>query len=314
VHRLGPAVLLALLAAILISPVAEAKKKPKAPAVSVRTATATTGAPEQVASATASCPKGTIALGGGFDAPVVPGPSSVTDVTLLYESRRTGPRAWTVSGVRLDNGTPGPELPLTAYVTCRSPRLAPKKAKAGSAAAKGKPKRLQVSEVGVSSAAVDENESAVAAAACTGGRRAIGGGFSSAPLPANIAGDTFGVFTSSRRTADTTWTASLTNIGDLPRSITVYAYCAARSASEVSGTATIPPNAGFANLARATALSPSCRKGRRLIGGGFSAPFAPPAGPAPFPVGLRPSGGAWSFSAVNLGPAAGTLTSTGYCL
>ena len=314
-RRLGPAVLLALLAAILISPVAEAKKKPKPPAVSVRTATASTTAADQVASATATCPVRTIALGGGFALPFVQTPSSVSDIVLLYESRRSGPRSWTASGGRLDSGSPGPALELTAYVTCRAPLLAAKtKPKKKAETAKQKKRRLTLTEVSSTSASVGENGQVATSASCTGGRRALSGGFSSAPLPMTAAGDAFPVINSSLRTAPGIWTASMTNVGEAPRSLTAYVYCASgATSSELAGASPLPETPSFANLGKATGASPACPKRRRVVAGGFNGPFSF-IGARPFITGSVPQGAAWSTSAINLSPTAGAVTSIGYCL
>jgi hypothetical protein len=194
-----PLLALAAAGALVLAPAADAKKKPKATPVIVRTATDTTTGAGQLATATATCPKGTIALGGGLSAPALISGSSVNDIHLLYESRRSGPGSWIVSGIRVDNGGAGPALSLVASVQCRSPKLKPKKAakKASSSGSKKKKKKkLSISEVTSTSPLVPTGTPATATASCPGKGRAISGGFSSSPLPTVVPGHS----RSSRRT------------------------------------------------------------------------------------------------------------------
>src|SRR6266540_2545290 len=92
------------------------KKKPKSPPVTTVSAAQSTSRDNQQVTATATCPPGLIAVGGGFQSPPVLDAGAPTDLNLVYESRRAGDGAWQVSGVREDTGAAGPDLPLTATV------------------------------------------------------------------------------------------------------------------------------------------------------------------------------------------------------
>ena len=120
---LAAAAALTLLAASPAEAKEGGKKKPKAPAVVTRTATVATTANGQLATAVARCPKGTLAVGGGFTSPVSRGVSGVTDFNVIYESRRSGTKASLASPPASDSGVAGPNLTVTASVQCRYPKL-----------------------------------------------------------------------------------------------------------------------------------------------------------------------------------------------
>jgi hypothetical protein len=172
---------LRLLAAIaaLASPVSAAAKpkKPKAPQVSVVTAGGVTTADGASVTVTSTCPKGRIAVGGGFSTAPANDGSPFFDMNVVFESRRADARSWTVSAARADqDGTPGPALPVTASVRCLSPKPA-KKAKAGKPgqASKRKAKALRVTEATGTVTAPGNTFNAAASASCPAGQSAIGG-------------------------------------------------------------------------------------------------------------------------------------------
>jgi len=77
-------------------------------------ATAQASGDGATASATATCPSGTKAAGGGFDAP-----SSNDAVAIVYESVKVRQRGWRASVQLLDPGDPT-SVTLTTYVYCRA--------------------------------------------------------------------------------------------------------------------------------------------------------------------------------------------------
>jgi hypothetical protein len=299
---------LALVAAV---PAAEAKpkKKPKgAPSVFVRTANSTAAADGQAVSAAATCPKRTIALGGGFQAPFArTGTGSIVDFTVVHESRRTGPRTWSVSGVRQDGGAAGPALTLTASVHCRSPRLGKRpKAKKGK-----KPRLLQVTEVPATGSAGGANATLSATASCPPGQRILGGGFSISPGPVLTGTESFATPSQSTPVDAFTWQASATNAGTIPRAITSHAYCIARkvpvftrASADVAGSDGARPEG--------TPAAPACPGRRVLVGGGFSHPHNPIF--KPIPSTSSAVNGEWHATAWLPGAEGGTLGATGICL
>src|SRR5829696_276475 len=83
-------------------------------AIEVGIASAQAQGDGSTASATASCPHGTKAAGGGFDAP-----SSAGVIALVYESVKLRQDAWRASVQLFDPGEPD-SVTLTTYVYCRA--------------------------------------------------------------------------------------------------------------------------------------------------------------------------------------------------
>ena len=148
-------VVLALLLPLLLGVAAadaKKKKKPKSPPVTVVSATKSTSADGELATVTATCPAGKIAVGGGFTSPLLVSGTTLTDLYIVYESRRIGDNSWQVSGGREHSGGAAPSVPLTATVDCRSTTLSTKKPKKASAAKKKKRKVLRITEVSATGA------------------------------------------------------------------------------------------------------------------------------------------------------------------
>jgi hypothetical protein len=309
----------ALLVVPLLLGVASAdakKKKPKSPPVTAVSAARSTSGDNQQVTAEATCPSGLIAVGGGFQSPPVLDAGAPTDLNLVYESRRAGDNAWQVSGVREDEGSPGPDLPLTAIVDCRSTKLAAKKpaGKEATAAKKKKKKKLRIIEATASAVAAGEDAAqASAPATCPGKTKVLGGGFSSAPTPSSLSpGSAFPYVWSNYRTTPTTWFAALSNVGSVTRTLTTYAYCAT-GLKVAETTAAVPLPASGQTVASAAATSPPCPKGKALLGGGFNNTPATLNGGLVLLTGSNPANGSWQLGTLNLFNVPGTISTYAYC-
>ena len=310
------AALLPLLLGAAAADAKKKKKKPASPPVTVVSATGSTSADNEPVTVTAACPSGLLAVGGGFDSPVLFSGSAPTDVNLVYESRRTGQRSWQVSAVRENSGGPGPSLPTIAYADCRSSKLSSKKpGKKASAAKKKAEKKLRVTELsGSATSAATPGSQVTANASCPTGTKALGGGFSSSPAPNLGSGSvSYPIFWASYRTSSSDWLSAMTEAGGVATTVTSYAYCATGlKISETSGTVTLPASGGT-TFGSATATSPSCPKRRSQLGGGFNSTPATVGSPIALQESSKPVGRNWQFSAINLNSVSGSLTSHGYC-
>ena len=322
---LGGIALVALLA-LPVGAVAKPKKKSVKPPPPVVTATATAGtsADGQIASLTAVCPPGTVALGGGFSGEVGREGADPTDLYVIYESRRDSPTSWHVAATREDAGTQGSisTILITATVYCQSPNLGaakkprkPRKPKKASTAKKRKmhkkPKQpqLQILEVSATGPTADRDEQSTTTASCPAGLNVIGGGFSISPPPDLFASNLFFPRVwANHATSTNAWTASETTSGKTPMTLTSYAYCANTS----------PPLAltGFGSVGAGqtgSAATPACPADRLLIGGGFDNTPIPTGGSAEIPFESTGESGGWRISAFDdsFGPA--SLRAIAYC-
>jgi hypothetical protein len=307
--------LLTMLLGVASADAKKKHKKPKSPPVTVVSATLPTSGDNDHVTVTATCPTGLIAVGGGFLTPSVFDMGSPTDINVPYESRRNGESAWQVSAVREDTNGPGPALPVTASVDCRSRTLAVKKAtgKKAEAAKKKKKKKLTITEVSSSSTAAGSSGSqGTATATCPTGKQALGGGFSSSPSPKLSDPLAYPFFWGNYRNSPTSWLAAMSNVGTTARTVTSYAYCATGlKIAETSADAALPASAG--SVSSAIALTPPCSKGRALLGGGFSNPPITTTGAVAILTGSSSTNGTWQVEAFNFSTHAGTLGSRGYC-
>ena len=317
----GIAALVAILVPVLLGAAsAEAKKKgktPKSPPVTVVSAAQATSGDNQQVTATATCPSGLIAVGGGFQSPPVLDAGAPTDANLVYESRRAGDSAWQVSAVREDEGASGPDLPLTAVVDCRSTKLGGKKHPAKKAVAamnKKKKKKLSITEATATAVAVGADEAqAQASATCPGKTQALGGGFSTSPTPVSTSpGSAFPYVWSNHRTSPTTGLAAISNVGRVERTLTSYAYCASGlKIAETTANVALP--ASGTTVVSATSTTPPCPKGKALLGGGFDNSPATKSTAVALLTGFSPANGSWKLDTLNVSVAPGTISSIGYC-
>jgi hypothetical protein len=157
------------------------------------------------ASATASCPSGTLALGGGFteDVPPFMYPNNIGG--MVTESKKSSAASWRVS-VRSVSGLQAANVSFTAFVTCRRTRV-PSTTET----------HITVASTGGGAAA-----GPTAVASCPGGRKALAGGFAlGAPVSAPF---TSPVVVESRRASSTAWKVSAAE--GAGTSVTSYAECA----------------------------------------------------------------------------------------
>jgi hypothetical protein len=281
-----------------------AKKKHKkksaglGPVVTV-TAVGNPASTAQDSTATASCPTGKEALGGGFSAPFAPGGTLV-----VHSSYRSSPQSWTTAA-----WAAGGTGSVTSYAYCRNVPRNP------------------VSDVAQS---VDFPSSGVARTltpTCPSGTQLIGGGFQSTTGPA--AGDFAILQVNAPGAASESWAVTGLQNTSAAQSLTAHAYCLGgiRQATLVNGANAMsvsPADAISATSATCPVTKQKKRKGRKkrkkrpaqlLTAGGFSGPVASGGGGAVAiytDSRIGPSGG-WSATARD-GSGSGTLSLTSYGL
>lgn len=272
----------------------KAKKKGLGGVVT-RTATSPTGTTTgQILTATATCPKGKKAFGGGFSAL----PANDSSLIFVDESRRSGPRSWLAAGTFFAISGGATPLSITASVHCR--RLAKTPAETATP---------------VPVLANTNNVPFTAIARCQGKKqRLISGGFDYSP-PSN--GNVNLALIYENQPAGRTWRASIQNSGaGVARTLTSYAYCAkglAKAPKIVSGSNALTLPSALDPISASTA---ACPGKTRLSAGGFASPF-----PTNLPMTARPlytenalGGSVWSARAISgFGGGPLTITTLGIC-
>jgi hypothetical protein len=162
---------------------------------------------DEIRSVTATCERGTKVVSGGFfgTQALVFGPA-----VEVHESRRTGPRSWTVTGG--NDGSLGPGG-LTAYANCR-----------GGKGLKAKSKSTTIA--GTTGMQADASD--YVTAKCKRGSRALSGGFSGLVDEAHLAAPEAGpgvISSVSRRAGTRKWQTGAVNFGGEDGSLTTYVYC-----------------------------------------------------------------------------------------
>jgi hypothetical protein len=247
--------------------------------------------------ATASCPAGKQAVGGGFAAPLDPGSALV-----VHDSYRSSPTTWTVSGTLVDG-----RGFVSAYAYCRN--------------RKGHP----ITDVSASTSFNDSGEIQTLTPSCPSGKL-IGGGFQATTVP----GDEAVVFPQVNQAIfPKTWSVTGVANQDGPRALTAHAYCMARVKAPTLVTVT---NSALVGQFGAIASSAQCplpkgkkkKKGQKrrkkvLSAGGFAAtPVNGSPGLPSMVFGQSRSGGGagWVVSASNAFDAPGvtSVTSQAICL
>jgi hypothetical protein len=243
-------------------------------------------------SAQANCPRGTVAVSGGF------GQTPPADLTSghyvnVHDSHRLGARAWKVSAVQYGSAT----STLTAYAYCRAQK---------------RPKQI-VKSVPLLAAARYE---ATAIATCPGGLHPISGGFT---VP-QLIGSTSTFLTEAEIFGKHQWVVHGVRSSTSASSdgtVTAYAYCAKGKrpksrAKTVSALSATTPKSPFA------ADTSACPKGTRPISGGLRAPYSQAGNNRGVPVVTDSLliGGAWRVAALPFGGADGipiSLSAIVYC-
>jgi hypothetical protein len=295
--------------ALTASPAVAKKKhkKPQPTRLNVLTAVGAQGnfitAPGQISTATANCPSGTLAVGGGWNSPFTSSSSVV--VTSSY---RNTPQSWRVEGqVYFDPGS------VAAVAYCRSVTK-PISEASGSAIVPGPfPGR------------------GTASATCPAGSQLISGGFQTPPLGVN----NFATPLANLRSGASTWSTTSVNNSSTPVPLTAYAYCLEGirppTVLETSSNGNAPAYGSVSGLTGKCPAPPKAKKGKKgkngkrkkrrklapqvLSSGGFST-STDPAG-VPFPIFSQSLsfGDAW-LATVSNAQASGDLqvTSQGICV
>lgn len=269
------------------------KKQKLGPVVTVTATSPTTSTTGDRVTATATCPPGKKAFGGGFSA-------TPSDQSLIFpdESHRGAPNTWIAGGSYFGFNPGSPPLGITSIVHCRKLKKTP-------------------AEVTISVPVIAQTNTtpATAIARCQGKKqKLISGGFLYTP-PAN--GNVAQALVYENEPVGKDWHASVQNSGSSPaRTLTGYAYCAKglpKAPKISSGTTafTVP-----AALDQISASSAACPPKTQLSGGGFVSPF-----PATAPATARPLyfesqavSGVWRASALaGFGGGPLSITALGIC-
>jgi hypothetical protein len=285
--------------AVSASPASAKKhKKPKGlgPVVTETATGPTATTPGTSSAASATCPSGLQAVGGGFSAPF-----TSTGALVVTESYRDSRRSWRVSAVVV-SGTGA----ATAYAYCRSKTL----------------RVTDVAQTGTLASGPGENK--LVEADCAPKAVALSGGFqmTSGPVPAHlpIPEESIGGGPVRGGTPPVGyWDVVAQNSNTGAQTITAHVYCATGipvpAFRQDQGTATVPV---LGSLTQTSVCPPAPkakkkgkkRKGRRaaplLSAGAFYSPFAP--GVLPVHTDSRIVGSGFIDTAVNGGSVTGPMT------
>jgi hypothetical protein len=254
---------------------------PASAAAGTKSKTATAAGHFSIASATAKCPSGQRATGGGFAAP----PFTAGLFIQVFESRKVGQRSWRASGQIFDGAANGSPRTITALVYCSD------------GAPATKTKSASVVSTG--------SEFFAANAQCSSGKAQAGGFLGPPPV---TAGSTNGAVTDSYRADKKTWRSRMLSF-ETGLTLSSYVYCAdvkkppARLGSTTSATSSTLH----------TALSAECKRGTKPVAGGFNQPNAAVTGRFAFFYESLKSGKRWRVSARHSLTDSTTLNSIAYC-
>ena len=297
VHRRPTALALFPLVAILagmlaLAGTAQAKQKGKKQkrGIVTRTAFGTVAGHHAILSATATCPKGSRAVGGGF---AVPAPRSGYS-SLVFESQKVGQRGWRASA-QMSQAAPFDPITIAVDVYCQ----------------RGAPKTGTVtSTVATPDASPSHMNGPATSAPCPSKRRLTGGGFSTPPPLGS-----FGAANVIRRSEPTgnSWTSEVES-DNAASSLTSYAYCARRKASPPMP-AVAATTSGTNPAPASTSVTATCTKKRTMAGGGFQQAYSLLVGGGTFNVyESRRAGKSWTAVAEQGGDSTAiSFSSVGLC-
>jgi hypothetical protein len=277
-----------------------AKKKPVVPAtpgtpVSAAQQTVQVNGPAgTTGTATATCPKGTQVLSGGWNQIGGTNASAIE----VYQSVRSGKRAWRVSGIMVGSA-PAPKITLIGYAYCRA--QAP---------------LVQRSVTTPIPLINNDFNGATVTTKCPKGMAVVSGGFS-IPQPTTT---TAGFVHQSSRQSGRVWsaTASIATVDGTPsQSLTAVAYCSRTTVYSLRKN-TVPGPPTTTATFPVSVNSPKCKP---MASGGFRAPSTFTGNTAtslvPIITENRRLGksGPWRAGTIYPGTATDTttLTSSGYC-
>jgi hypothetical protein len=270
-------------------------KKPKGlgPVVTVTATGALATSPGAASSASAICPPGLQAVGGGYSAPF-----TSTAALVVTESYRSAPNSWRASATVVSGAGAA-----TAYAYCRR-------------------KALPITDVPATGMlASGPGQSKLVEADCATGAVAISGGFqmTSGPLPAHlpIPEESIGGGPVPGGTPPVGyWDVVAQNSNTGEQTITAHVYCATGTKvpafKQDQGSATVPLFGGLTQTSVCPA-APKAKKGKKrpkplLSAGAFYSPFAPGSAVLPVHTESRIVGNGFIDTAVNGGAGSGTLT------
>jgi hypothetical protein len=283
-----------------------AKKKHKVPkglgpVVTVAVTGNPTPASGQDSTATATCPSGLQAVGGGFT-----GPIGAAAVILVYDSFRSSQQAWSVTGRNL-----GGSGAVTAYAYCRKATR-------------------KITDVAGSGSVTASGEATSPTASCPVGTRLIGGGFQSTT---SASSDAVVIPQANWSPTPGTWLVTGVNNESGAQTLTAHAYCmsgiAAPTVLTASASASVTKNSSVPATTTScpAAKKPKKKKGKKrkkpqpqlLSAGGFSGATAMAGGGTPvggYSENRIGSTGGWLAAIVSANGNSGTLslTSQGFCV
>jgi len=286
--RMLTAIAAVLVATAAVAQTASAKPSPRGgpppTAVQEGSASSQVSGDGSTTTATATCPGGTKAAGGGFDTP-----SSADVFGLVYESVRVSHHAWRSSVQLFDPGAPS-QLTLTTFVYCR--------------------KHIPETRTSASTVPTDGQLAVgpTASARCPAGMVALAGGFRMPPPLVHPS--VTALFFDSLRDGVSGWDARVVTGPAGPSSFTSEAYCTDRVTAPAEAYGASPPNES--DLTRSTA-SASCPAGLSPAAGGFTQPDSDPSSFF-FVDSSKRVGDSWQISGLHVGsePPA-TLDAAAYC-
>jgi hypothetical protein len=239
---------------------------------------------ESTGSATATCPPGTKAAGGGFDVP-----SSDQAIGIVYESVKVEQHAWRASAQLLDPGA-AETLTLTTYVYCRAHY----------------PATHTTSTTVPTSGQVQLGPTA--SASCPRNEVALAGGFS---MPPPLVTPTVTeLFFDSLRDGISSWDGRVVTGPAGPSNVTSEAYCTARADVPAEVDAVSDPNSFEGVSSTATA---ECPAGLTPATGGFAQPASNLLSFF-FVYSSRRIGDSWQITGLHSGTDPGVpLQAAAYC-